>query len=90
MGEKGDLLANLGTLTAEKFQETVGGLGSIRIKKMFGGYGVFEEDTMFALVDKDGNIFLKADDNNRHFFEDAGSIKHGRMPYFNVPEQILN
>ncbi|NQS91335.1 MAG: TfoX/Sxy family protein [Chloroflexi bacterium] len=90
MAEKGDQLTNLSALAAEKFQEIVGGLGSIRTKKMFGGYGVFEEDTMFALVDKDGNIFLKADDSNRQLFEEAGSVKHGRMPYFNVPEQILN
>ncbi|MCJ7734766.1 MAG: TfoX/Sxy family protein [Anaerolineales bacterium] len=90
MGEKGDLIINLSTMAAEEFQDKVGGLGPIRIKKMFGGYGVFEDDTMFALVDKNGIIFLKAYDSNRQLFEDAGSIKHGRMPYFKVPENILN
>ena len=56
---------------------------------MFGGYGVFEEDLMFALVDKNGEVFLKGDNTNIQSFQDAGSIKHGRMPYYSVPDKIL-
>ncbi|MCJ7715155.1 MAG: TfoX/Sxy family protein [Anaerolineales bacterium] len=90
MGDKGDQLTNASTTAAEGLRELVTRLGNIRLKKMFGGYGVFEEDTMFALVDKNGQVFLKGDDSNIQTFQDAGSEKHGRMPYYSVPEKIMN
>lgn len=90
MADKGDQLTNASTTAAEGLQEMVTKLGNIRLKKMFGGYGVFEEDTMFALVDKNGQIFFKADDTNLQTFEEAGSVKHSRMPYYTLPDNVLN
>jgi DNA transformation protein len=89
MGKKDDQLTSKSTLSAEKLQDRLFGLGAIRLKKMFGGYGVFEEDTMFALVDSQGVIFFKADDTNVASFEDANSKKHARMPYYQVPDAVL-
>jgi DNA transformation protein len=90
MGNKGDQLADRSTIAAEGLKERLLNLGAIRIKKMFGGYGVFEEDTMFSLVDKNGQIFFKADDTNLQTFEEAGSVKHSRMPYYTLPDKVLN
>ena len=89
MGTKNDRLTNASSVSAEDLQESLLPLGDVRIRKMFGGYGVFEGETMFALVDSNGVIFFKADDTNRQMYEEAGSQKHGRMPYFQVPNEVL-
>ena len=75
--------------SAERLQESLFALGNIRLRKMFGGHGIFEDDTMFALVDKVGTIFFKVDDSIIQLYEDAGSPKHSRMPYYQVPEKVL-
>lgn len=89
MGEKDAKWTSAASDAAEDIQDRLAELGAIRVKKMFGGYGVFEEDKMFALIDSSGRIFFKVDDTNRARFEDAGSEKHARMPYFSVPEEVL-
>jgi DNA transformation protein len=89
MGTKGDKLTGVSDKSAQELQDCLTPLGDIRIRKMFGGYGVFEADTMFALVDSQGCIFFKADETNDQLFKAAGSQKHGRMPYYQVPEHVL-
>jgi len=89
MGTKGDKLTGASLLSAEELQDRLMPLGIIHIRKMFGGYGIFEEDTMFALVDSSGVIFFKADDTNIQLFQDSGSQKHSRMPYYQVPDEVL-
>ena len=56
---------------------------------MFGGYGVFESGTMFALVTKEGGVYLKSGEANLARFEQAGANKHGRMPYYQIPENVF-
>lgn len=89
MGNKDDQMTIAATDAAEGLQERLVVPGDVTIKKMFGGYGVFESSTMFALVDSHGGIFFKADDTNRDRFEKAGSKKHSRMPYCQVPNSLL-
>ena len=89
MGTKDDKLTGASSISAQELQDRLTPLGDIRIRKMFGGHGVFEEDTMFALIDSQGGIFFKADDTNVQLFETAGSEKHGRMPYYQVPRDVL-
>jgi len=89
MGEKDAKLTNVSSEAAEGLQLRLLVLGDVTIKKMFGGYGVFESGTMFALVNSQGGIFFKTDDTNRERFEKAGSKKHSRMPYFQVPNNVL-
>ena len=50
---------------------------------------MFESGTMFSLIDKNGGIYFKVDDSNRSKYEEAGAAKHGRMPYYKVPEKVL-
>jgi DNA transformation protein len=90
MGTKGAKLTSASATSAERLQVGLSRLGDISIRKMFGGYGVFEAGTMFALVDSEGGIFFKVDDTNVGQFEEAGSTKHGRMPYYRVPEVVLD
>jgi DNA transformation protein len=89
MGKKGDKMTTAATPAAEGLLDALGHLGDMRLRKMFGGYGVFEETTMFALVDKAGHIFFKADAANLNTFLEAGAEKHARMPYYQVPESVL-
>ena len=64
-------------------------LGDVRAKRMFGGYGLFLDDCMFALISRGEELFLKADDGNRDSFGALGRQSHGKMPYYSVPEGAL-
>lgn len=46
-------------------------VGPVRIRAMFGGFGVFLDDVMFGLI-ADDVLYLKVDDVNRPDFEAAG------------------
>jgi DNA transformation protein len=89
MGEKGAKLTTDSSQAAEDIQKRLAGLGSIRTKKMFGGYGVFEGDKMFALIDSSGQVFFKVDESNQARYKEAGSEKHSRMPYYHVPDDVF-
>jgi DNA transformation protein and related proteins len=67
--------------------------GAVSARSMFGGYGLYLGGAMFGLVDDD-ELFLKADDQNRQDFLDAGcrqwiypSPKGPMgMPYYRPPD----
>ena len=72
--------------------------GAIRIKKMFGGAGVYCDDLFFAIMD-DGAVYFKVDDETRKEFERRGlapftfEMKDGSsatMSYYNAPEDIFD
>jgi DNA transformation protein len=90
MGEKGKKMSQESELTADLLLEKLSQIGGITSKKMFGGYGIFHEGKMFAIVDPKGQSYLKTDDSNRTDFEAFGSHKHSRMPYLSIPEEIFN
>ncbi len=64
-------------------------LGDVRVKRMFGGHGLFLDGTMFALIPRKGGLYLKADQVNRPDFEEQGSQSHGKMPYFEAPAETM-
>lgn len=89
MGLKGARYSEqVGEFAAELVEE-LDSLGAVSWRKMFGGAGVFVDGSMFALIDSDARLHLKVDDSNRAQFEAAGSEKHGRMPYYSVPADVL-
>ena len=55
---------------------------------MFGGYGIFESDDMFALMSGKA-LFFKVGEANRVTFESVDSQRYGSMPYFKVPDDVL-
>ena len=71
-------------------------LGPVSARRMFGGYGIFLDGSMFALVAGD-TLFLKVDDASRGEFEAAGLepfryMKKGKayqMSYHAAPEDAL-
>ena len=76
-----------------------GALGVVRARPMFGGVGVYIDDLMFALLDRDETIYLRADAETRAAFEAAGSqpfryrMKTGEemeFGYWRIPEEALD
>lgn len=71
-------------------------LGPVRARRMFGGYGIYLDRMMFALV-SDDTLYLKVDDDSRAEFEAAGLepfryTKKGKsyqMSYHAAPEDAL-
>lgn len=72
-------------------------MGTIRIKRMFGGAGLFCDNLMFGL-EADGGIFFKADDVNRPDFEAVGSqpfsylskARRVSLSYWRIPEMLVD
>ena len=89
MGQKGDKLSSEADLTVALLQEKLTEIDGISSKKMFGGYGIFHEGKMFALVNSKGQAYLKFDDSIKEKFIEGGSHQHGKMPYFSLPEDVF-
>ncbi|WP_225587667.1 TfoX/Sxy family protein [Methylomonas fluvii] len=70
--------------------------GTVNIRKMFGGYGVYHDGLMFALV-ADDTLYLKADAENAKFFEEQGLApfayqregKLMKMSYYQAPAEFM-
>jgi len=80
-------------------EDLFGKLGRIRIRKMFGGAGVYAGEDMFALLDGD-QIYIKADDSLRADLEAEGGQpfewtnpstgKTLQMSYMSMPINALD
>jgi DNA transformation protein len=55
---------------------------------MFGGYGIFHDSVMFALISKD-RLYFKVDDSNRSAYEYTGSTCFTPMPYYEIPVNVV-
>lgn len=71
---------------------------SVRIRRMFGGAGIYSGEVMFGLI-SDERIYLKTDDMTRPDFEAEGSApftfqqKSGdfvAMSYMELPERLYD
>ncbi|MHC4215253.1 MAG: TfoX/Sxy family protein [Planctomycetota bacterium] len=67
----------------------------VSVRKMFGGAGLYCDETMFGLI-ADDVAYLKADDSNREDFLQAGSSpfkpfpdKATVMSYYEIPADVL-
>ncbi|MFL9610444.1 TfoX/Sxy family protein [Methylobacillus sp. Pita2] len=77
-------------------EELLHGFGPIHAKHMFGGYGIYHDGLMFALI-ADDTLYLKADAENRKEFEKLGLpafryAKQGKeitMSYCQAPADML-
>ncbi len=75
--------------------ELMVGLGEVRARAMFGGFGIYHDDLMFALV-ADEVLYVKVDDESKPTFEAAGGepfrleSKNAVMAYYTVPDAALD
>ena len=88
MATRGARTKAAGKETAASVVVTLEPLGDVSSRSMFGGHGIFSEGVMFAIVDSEGRLYLRADGTTALAFEAAGSTQHARMPYWEVPEPI--
>jgi DNA transformation protein len=71
-------------------------IGPVYSKRMFGGYGIFLEGLMFALI-ADSVLYLKADKESEGDFTERGlepftynkKGKLMKMSYYQAPEEAL-
>jgi DNA transformation protein len=87
VGSKGARGKTAGIEAAAQLELTLEPLG-VTSRAMFGGHGIFRDDVMFAIVDSEGRLYLRADATTAQAFEAAGSTQHARMPYWEVPAPI--
>jgi DNA transformation protein len=70
--------------------------GTVRMRRMFGGHGIYIEDLFVALIIAE-QLYLKGDPGSRSRFERAGCrpfVYQGRtgsvaMSYFSAPEEAM-
>ena len=70
--------------------------GPVVARAMFGGYGLYREGLMFAIIVSD-TLYFKVDDLTRVFYEKAGSEPFSytargrlvRLSYWQVPAEVL-
>ena len=72
----------------DQIMDLLAPIGDVHSRAMFGGYGIFHEGDMFALISS-STLYFKVDDSNRALYEGAGSDKFGRMPYYEVPHDVF-
>ena len=69
--------------------------GPVCARSMFGGYGLYRDNLMFALISED-TLYIKADDTNRAEFEALGlepfriSRMNTVMSYYEAPPGALD
>jgi DNA transformation protein len=71
--------------------------GGVTARRMFGGYGIYRQGLMFALV-ADDVLYLKVDDQNRAAYEAAGvgpftydgKNKTVTLPYWEAPSDLFD
>ncbi|MBX9911098.1 MAG: TfoX/Sxy family protein [Beijerinckiaceae bacterium] len=84
-------------MDAEGIRELFADILPVRVRRMFGGHGIYDGETMFAL-EAGGEIWLKADAQSVQRFEAAGSAaftyqKQGKpfaMSYWRLPDEALD
>lgn len=89
----------MATSTAEidHLLELLAPLGAVSARRMFGGWGLYVDGPMLAIV-VDGELLLKVDEDSRAMFEQAGCRPfiyraRGReipMSYWSVPDEALD
>ena len=63
-------------------------IDGVTCRAMFGGYGIFHDGDMFALI-SGSTLYFKVNKENIEQFEEAGSAKFTPMPYYEVPEEVV-
>ena len=68
--------------------------GTITSRKMFGGVGIYVDDVFCAMVSSSNRFYLRVGPDNIDDFKQAGMEKFpggkgAGMPYYEVPEEVL-
>ncbi len=80
----------------EYLLDLLAGFGPVEVRAMFGGYGIFKRNQMFAIV-LDDTLFFKADEKSKGDFEARGlkpftyqrKTREIALSYYRAPEETL-
>ena len=82
-------------------EDILGHIEAVTAKRMFGGYSLYLDGKIFAMITSDTDLYFKVDDSNRAQYEKIGSKpfvysgwkdpkrKPNTMPYWHIPEEIM-
>jgi len=79
-------------------RELLSPLGAVRVRRMFGGHGLYVDDCFIALISADV-LYLKTDEATRPAFEAAGSQPFGYtthdgrrtvLSYWQAPDDAMD
>lgn len=84
-------------MDAEAIRDLFADILPVRVRMMFGGYGIYDRDLMFALA-FDGEVYLKTSDATRPHFAAAGSApfvyrarsRERDLGYWKLPEAAID
>ena len=89
-------------MDADFIRDLFASFGTVTVRRMFGGAGLFADGLMFGLV-FDGAIFLKVDETNIPDFEREGSkpfvytrakskgrVGRASLSYWRLPERLYD
>jgi DNA transformation protein len=76
-------------------RDLLGWLPQLRIKRMFGGAGLYSDERFFAIADE-GDLYLKADHESEDFYKRGGGRqftyeskgKLTRMNFWSLPADV--
>ena len=89
----------LGKEFQDHLRDHFSGLGDVRIRRMFGGAGLYLGDACFAIVLDEDRVMMRGDDTLGPDFEAAGATRwvYQRaekapvaMPYWSLPEDAID
>lgn len=78
-------------------EDCLGHIEGITSRAMFGGYGIYKDGLIFAIIAED-QIYFKVGDSNKADYEainsqpfvyEQGNHKKTTMSYYEIPEEIL-
>ena len=77
--------------------ELLGPFGTVGVRRMFGGHGIYLDGLMFAILSGD-TLYLKSDEMNRIEFEQAGCEifayarkgKRATLNFFQAPGEAMD
>jgi DNA transformation protein and related proteins len=78
-----------------QIMDQLAGLGEITERRMFGGYGLYLEGLFFGLIDRQGQLYLRADEATQADFERLGGqpfrpdSSKKAMKYWSVSDSLL-
>lgn len=79
-------------------RELLSPLGAVRVRRMFGGHGLYVDERFIAIISAD-LLYLKADDQTRAAFESAGCLpfvydsangRRTQLGYWQAPDEAMD
>ena len=78
-------------------QDLLSELSGVRARSMFGGWGIYKDDAIFAII-VDDQLYFKVDDTNKRTYQQHGSKpftyrsrgKSVSMSYWEVPAEVMD